>query len=1039
MTETRTEAERAPKGSADGLDRRDFLKSVGFAVGASLAAGCRRPPAEEAVPFLEQPEETVPGKAVWYASACSACPAGCGTLVKTRDGRPIKLEGNPDHPLSRGGLCALGQASVLGLYDTLRLRAPLRGPFRGRVRDAEKTDWPTADAEIAGRLRQIAERGGRVRLLTGTVTGPAERAAIEGFLGRLADAGADAAHVAYDALSSSAIREAHERTHGAAVLPRYRFDRAEVIVSFDADFLGTWISPVEHTAGYRERRVPGSSGEEAGHGAEPALSRHVQIESRMSLTGTNADRRIPVAPGDLGPAMSHLAARVAERAGVDLGLDVPDEPPPVDEGLLESLTDDLWRARGRALVVSGSQDPDVHVLVNAVNHLLGAEGSTLDLERPSNQRRGDDRKLAALLAELRRGEVDALLIREVDPVAELPDGAALAEALEATELTVALAGHRTETAAACRWVCPEPHFLEAWRDAEPVAGIAVLAQPTLRPLGDTRPMLESLPAWSGATSASGGRAPSAYRQIRDHWRTHVFPRRKSKKPYPSGDFQAFWDRAVHDGVAELTVDAAPAARALRFRAERVGPIRRRQTAAPGRFELVLHPEIGILDGRGAENPWLQELPDPVTKATWGNVASLSPRAARDLSIEQGDVVRLALEGVRETLELPALIQPGQDDRTVAVALGHGRAGTARFAGVGPRWIEKRPTTAEGEPVGVNLSPWLEVTAGALRYERRGLTVHATGRRRPPATTQRYDRLEVPEELAGRLGSTETRRTVARETTLAALLHEAEHDGRETHGEGHPTLWAEHRYDGHHWGLMIDLSACTGCSACVVSCQAENNVPVVGRDEVLRQREMHWLRIDRYYTGEGDEIAALHQPMLCQHCDNAPCETVCPVLATVHSSEGLNQQVYNRCVGTRYCANNCPYKVRRFNWFDYPREDRLQNLVLNPDVVVRTRGVMEKCSLCVQRIQEQKLAAKSAGRPLADGAIETACEQSCPARAITFGDLSDPESRVSKRAADRRAYRALDELNVRPSVGYLAKVRNPETPQDRNPDQEDHRA
>ncbi len=1029
MRRTGTEAEGARRGSTTGLDRRDFLKSVGFAVGASLASGCRRPPAEEAVPFLEQPEETVPGKAVWYASACSACPAGCGTLVKTRDGRPIKLEGNPDHPLSRGGLCALGQASVLGLYDTLRLGAPLRGLGR----DAEETDWATADAEIAGRLQEIAARGGRVRMLTGTITGPAERAAIRGFLAHLADAGADAAHVTYDALSSSAIREAHSRTHGVALLPRYRFDRAEVIVSFDADFLGTWISPVEHTAGYRARRVPGSSGKGSGHDEEPALSRHVQIESRMSLTGTNADRRVPVTPGDLGAALTHLAARVADRAGADLELGRPDEAPPLDGALLDSLADDLWRARGRALVVSGSQNADVQVLVNALNHLLGADGATVDLERPSNQRLGDDRALAALLDELRRGEVDALLIREVDPVAELPDGAALAEALEATELTVALASHRTETTSVCRYVCPEPHFLETWRDAEPVAGIAVLAQPTLRPLGNTRPMLESLTIWSGGRSASGGEVPSAHRQIREHWRSHVFPRRRGKKPYPSGDFRAFWDRAVHDGVAELTVDTETAAQAPRFRAETVQPIRDRRAAAPGRFELVLHPEIGILDGRGAENPWLQELPDPVTKVTWGNVASLAPTAARDLGVEQGDVVRLALEGVQETLELPALIQPGQDDRTVAVALGHGRAGTARFAGVGPRWIEKRPTTAEGEPVGVNLSPWLELADGALRYERGGLTVHATGRRRPPATTQRYDRLEVPEELAGRLGATETRRTVARETTLAALLHETEHDGAEPHAEGHPTLWAEHEYDGHHWGMMIDLSACTGCSACVVSCQAENNVPVVGRDEVVRQREMHWLRIDRYYTGEGDRVSAIHQPMLCQHCDNAPCETVCPVLATVHSSEGLNQQVYNRCVGTRYCANNCPYKVRRFNWFDYPREDRLQNLVLNPDVVVRTRGVMEKCSLCVQRIQEQKAAAKSTGRSLADGAVRTACEQSCPARAITFGDLSDPESRVSKLAADRRAYRALDELNVRPSVGYLTKVRNPRD------EQEDHRA
>jgi len=1013
-----------PAESRRGLDRRDFLKSAGFAIGAAFAAGCHRAPVDEAVPFLSQPEAVVPGKAVWYASACSACPAGCGTLVKTRDGRPIKLEGNPDHPLSRGGLCALGQASLLGLYDSLRLEAPLD--------DGDTTDWAGADREICAALERVAARGGRLRLLTGSLTGPTERAAAQRFLADWRARGADTAWVTYDGLSSSAIRQAHERTHGRGVLPRYRFDRADVVVSFGADFLGTWISPVEHTAGYRTPRPAGIDGSPT----LPRPRRHVQLEARMSLTGTNADRRVPLAPGETGLAITHLAERVSRRAGTDLGFGEL-EAAPLDEALLDELADELWNARGASLVVSGSQDVEVQALVNLLNEMLGNVGETVDLERPSAQRTGDDRRLAELLDELRRGAVDAVVVSGVDPVAELPGGEDLAAALGRAELSVSLADHRTATAAACRFVCPEPHFLETWRDLEPVPGVAVVAQPTIRPLGDTRPLIESLAAWSATRSGTddgSAEVPSAYRQIQDHWRAHVFPRRTGRKPYPSGDFQSFWDRAVHDGVARVDpligLEQGTADRPGSFRAEAVRPVATASRPALGRFDLVLYPEVGILDGRGAENPWLQELPDPVTKVTWGNVASLSPAAADELGVRDGDLVGLSLDGDLRTLELPVRVQPGQHDRVVAVALGYGRIGTARFSGVGPQWIEKRPTVDTGQPVGIDASPWLRLEGGALRYQRTGLAVHSTGRRRELATTQRYDRLEVPARLGRLVEHGDQPREAARTLGLAALLA-GENDGQPTEdgAEHRATLWAEHRYDGHHWGMIVDLAACTGCSACVVSCQAENNVPVVGRDEVVREREMHWLRIDRYYTGSGERVSAIYQPMLCQHCDNAPCETVCPVLATVHSSEGLNQQIYNRCVGTRYCANNCPYKVRRFNWFDYPHEDRLQNMVLNPDVVVRSRGVMEKCSLCVQRIQEQKIEAKTAAKPLEDGAIRTACEQSCPARAITFGDLGDPESRVARLAHDRRAYRVLEELNVKPSVAYLADVRNRE---------EDHR-
>jgi molybdopterin-containing oxidoreductase family iron-sulfur binding subunit len=434
--------------------------------------------------------------------------------------------------------------------------------------------------------------------------------------------------------------------------------------------------------------------------------------------------------------------------------------------------------------------------------------------------------------------------------------------------------------------------------------------------------------------------------------------------------------------------------------------------------LILYPKVGLFDGRPALNPWLQELPDPVTKVTWDNYACLSPDAAEKLGIEQGDLVRLHVDGV--SIELPVLIQVGQHDKVVAVALGYGRAGTDRFAKVGPQWIEARPTVGPNGSVGVNAAQLLAFDAGTIGYTRTGVRVESTGGRRALATTQQHHSLSVPAKLA--MPGTEYRPIVEQTTLDSYRLDPLSGAAHHHHFEGE--LWPDdHPYPGHRWGMVIDLNKCSGCSACVVACQAENNVPVVGRDEVLRSREMHWIRVDRYYDGGADGVTALHQPMLCHHCGHAPCENVCPVLATVHSEEGLNQQVYNRCVGTRYCANNCPYKVRRFNWFEYSRPDRLENAALNPDITVRSRGVMEKCSFCIQRIQEATLEAKYRGEEITDDMVQTACQQSCPAGAIVFGDMNAPESAVAIAAKAGRHFQVLAELNVHPSVGYLRVVHN----------------
>ena len=973
------------------IPRRDFLRAAGFVFAGAASAGCRAP-VEKAIPYLVTPEEITPGRAYHYASTCGACPAACGLLVKNRDGRPVKLEGNPEHPLSRGGLCATGQASILGLYDRRRLRGPLAA---GR-----EVSWAELDGEIVPALERMRHQNEAIRLLSGTIHSPSELAAIQAFLSRFPGA----RHVVCDPLSCSAILDAHETTHGVRLLPRYRFDRARVIAGFDADFLGTWISPVEYTSGYRLARSLEN------HGAGRAF--HAQFESRLSLTGSKADQRFRIAPGETGVILTQLSALLAARAGAPFPAASNGESSlPTDSRVsmdqVTKLADRLWAARERALVVCGDQDAGVQILCNFINHLLASYGSTIDIEAPSRQRQGSDHDLEQLLEEIDDGKVGALLIAGVNQVFELPGGAALAEKIGNIPLTVSFAERADETSDVCRFVCPQPHYLESWGDAEPAAGVVTLRQPCIRPFGDTRSLSESLSAWIGEPK-------SAYDIVRETWRGRFFGEQPSDE-----DFEKFWERAVHDGTLAASQPGSP--RTPVFRAAEVRPVPSPSPPTAQHYTLVLYPKPGMLDGRHAYNAWLQELPDPVTKITWDNYACISSAAAAELGLEEGDVVRLvSTENDKPSIELPVLIQPGQHDRTVAVALGYGAKASERFAGAGPEWIERRPTLGPNGRVGVNAAPLLAFADGTLRYSGATVSMEPAGRRHPLAATQTYHTITVPEHLAPRGAA---RRPVIQEMTLDAY-REGAHSAETSHHEEHASLWKQdHHYDGRHWAMAIDLDACTGCSACIVGCQVENNIPVVGKDEVRRRREMHWLRIDRYYAGGDDDLEVSHQPMLCQHCENAPCETVCPVLATVHSEEGLNHQIYNRCVGTRYCANNCPYKVRRFNWFDYARDDSLENLVLNPDVTVRSRGVMEKCSFCVQRIQEAKIEAKRRGVPIKDGDVKPACQQSCPADAIVFGDRNDPESRVARLLEDPRRYQVLEELNVRPAVNYLKIVRD----------------
>jgi len=949
--------------------RRSFLKLTGFGIAGVALGACSRGKDIETVPYLTAPRRIVPGRAYWIATTCGGCEARCGILAKCRDGRPIKLEGNPECPVASGGMCAVGQADLLSLYDSHRLDGALEG-----LRTGTRKKLGLADADKALRARLEAIRGGRVRVVTRTVTSPSTRAQLSSFV----EGFVDAAHVSYDTQSCSAMLDAHDAAFGVRAIPRLDFAKARLVVSIDADFLATWISPVEYARGYAAGRDPDSD----------HMARHIQIEARLSPTGMNADQRVRIAPWQVATIVQEIAVEVAKQTGATK---------PFENGARESdlgakaaaIAKELAGHKGESLVVCGSDDVATQGLVCWINHMLGNYGTTLDLSRPSSQRRGDDTAWKALLADTE--PLDLLVVHGVNPGYDFPKQF---EALaKRAKLVVQVATHEDETSVHVDYVLPQAHALECWDDADPVTGVYNLTQPTVQSLRSTRTFRETLARLFGDDR-------SDLDLVREFWRKQVFPRSGAKS------FDRFFTAALARGFVELPRTSR---REPGFRGDSVRAPAAAEPPGGDGFGLVVYAKIGILDGRHAHNPWLHELPDPVSKVTWDNYACLSPVAAERLGVAEGDHVEIC-DPAGTVVTLPVHVQPGQHDRTVAVAKGYGRRGTDRFTNVGPSWLEARPTVEPGGVVGTSVMGLASASVSVVKVA--GHT--------DLACTQDHHTLSVPERLAPARGK---HRDQIKTASLAEWKQHPEHVFADH--EGHPAdIWPhDHEYTGHHWAMAIDLTACTGCSACVISCQAENNVPVVGKDEVRRHREMSWLRIDRYYSGDGDDVRVAQQPMLCQHCENAPCETVCPVLATVHSSEGLNQQVYNRCVGTRYCANNCPYKARRFNWFDYPHEDRLQNMALNPDVTIRSRGVMEKCSMCVQRIQAAKAQAKLDGREIRDGEIQLACQQSCPTQAIVFGDANDPKSRVSQVIRGQRSYTVLPELDVRPIVHYLGVVRN----------------
>ncbi|MFD0794685.1 TAT-variant-translocated molybdopterin oxidoreductase [Mucilaginibacter litoreus] len=976
--------------------RRDFLKALGFGVGAVTLAACQKVPVHKSIPYLIKPEEVTPGVANYYSSTFE----GNAILVKTREGRPIKVEGNPKDILGKGGLSAHAQASVLDLYDTNRVKDPQM--------DGNDAGWPQIDTFVKNELAAVAAAGKTISIVSSTVHSPSTTAVIADFIAKYPTA----KHVTYDAVSYTGIIKANQNSFGKAVLPHYNFDKADVIVSFGADFLGTWISGEEFTRQYVSNRGAKSL-------EEKKMSRHIQFESGMSLTGTNADVRIAIKPSEEGPALVNLYNALS-------GTSLPGSRKLTTANADKAITlvaKELTAAKGRALVICGSNDVATQVLVNAINSLLGSYGTTIDLDNPSRQYAGNDSDIVDFIAAAKRGEVGAVLFLDANPAYDYHSPQAVKDALKNVRLRVSFSDHNDETAVLCNVIAPNHHYLESWGDDSALEGYYTILQPTINPVYNTRQAETSLLVWSDNA------VKDYYTYVRNNW---------NNKLLALGGLsgQAGWETLLQNGF----IKAAPVAAGtytFNYDLNAVTQTILSQSAKLGegvsidgkKVELQVYQNNAMRDGKKANNPWLQELPDPVTKVTWDNFAAMSPSDVKKLGLEEFSVIKIQANGY--SVELPVLSQPGQAQGTISVAVGYGRTSA------GP----------VGNNVGKNAYPFYSFRNGTFQTTAQA-TIEATGDMFPLSQTQTHHSYEG--------------RNVIRETTFAEFKkNPASHSGNEGEHEKYD-LWAKSTEDLSHarpvydWVMAIDLNACTGCGACIVACSAENNVPVVGKEEVGRRREMHWIRIDRYYSfaknGEAeadeetgmvtkekqidklenfDNVTVVHQPMLCQHCDHAPCETVCPVLATVHSSEGLNQMAYNRCVGTRYCANNCPYKVRRFNWFNYWNDSRFDNylnnehtqLVLNPDVTTRFRGVMEKCSMCVQRIQAGKLKAKMEKRPLKDGEIKMACQQTCTANAIIFGNRNDPNSEVSKALKSERTYYVLEELNVQPGIGYQVKVRN----------------
>jgi MoCo/4Fe-4S cofactor protein with predicted Tat translocation signal len=1014
--------------------RRDFLKYLGFSTAAAaIAAGCKTP-VRKAVPFANKPADIIPGVSKYYATTYVQDGDVLPIIAKVRDGRPIKIEGNNECTYTGGGTSARVQASVLDLYDTNRLTHPKRkvGDKFEEIPTFEQLDKMIGDA-LAGVSKSY--------LLTSTITSPTTLEIINSYKAK------GLTHVQYDADSFNGMLMANQATFGRKAIPSYDFSKAKVIVSLGADFLGTWLNPVEFGRQYVQRRKLKDGAAE--------MSRHLQFESFLSTTGASADERFTHRPSEAGAVASAILAVLNNNAPTSALNDK------VKAGITKAAAE-LNANKGAAVVVSGSNDINVQIIVNAINNAIGAYGSVIDWSTTLNFRQGTDEEFNVMMTDLESGSVGAIMIYGANPMYNYHDAARFQKALAKVKTRISFNEYLDETTQLCDYVIPSHHFLESWGDAEPKTGYISFIQPTIHPLFKTRAFQTSLLKWSGNTT------PDYETYFRNYWEQKL------------GSRNAF-DAALEKGVIDPKASSTPVA-ATTTVTDSLNTKPTTQTATVqkpvstgsagsfistavekaaadisgakkgGKVELALYQKVSIGTGKQGTNPWLQELPDPITKATWDNYVLMSmPMAKEIVGVDlingserhinnyeyypEKPVVSISVAG-KPAIELPVLIVPGMDPNTIAIAVGYGRT--------------DKLGKAAGN-IGANVYPYSSSNGTARDYFFADVTVKDAGRKYRVAQAQVHNsyenRTEVVKETSLATFNKDRKQFKKFREHLAADFAPKTGDFRKE-----ATIYPDHLQPGLKWGMSVDMNSCIACGACVVACHAENNVPVVGKREVARYHDMHWLRIDRYFVSDEknpDNLkAVVFQPMMCQHCDNAPCENVCPVAATNHSQEGINQMAYNRCIGTRYCANNCPYKVRRFNWADYNGADSfgdnrdqklvgkldpvvehmnedLTRMVLNPDVTVRSRGVMEKCTFCMQRLQEAKLMAKKENNTLADGKAVTACMQACPTNAIVFGNVRDTKSEIAKTRAehDERLFYVIEQVHTLPNVNYLAKIRN----------------
>ncbi|SHG13314.1 quinol:cytochrome c oxidoreductase iron-sulfur protein precursor [Salegentibacter echinorum] len=966
--------------------RRDFLKYVGFSTAAASLAACEGP-VINSIPYVVQPERIVPGVANYYASTIADGFDFASVLVKTREGRPIKIENNKLGDVRAAGGARV-HASVLSMYDVNRVKRPMI--------DGRNVAWEEFDKEVGSELENV---NGDVVLLTQTFASPSTSKLINEFSGKLGNV----RHVVYDTISEDPALDAFESKYGKRALPDYDFAKAETIVSVGADFLADWQGG-GHDIGYAESRIP----------KDGKISRHVQFESNLTITGAKADKRVLAKPSDQKKILVALHGYLVGRNSTS------DLSGKIDDAVVKAASQ-LRKAGSNGIFVTGIPEADAQLLALEINEAIGSK--ILNSDNPRLIRKGNAREVQQLVKDMNSGSVGAVLIAGVNPAYSLPNASEFVEGLKNVDLSLSFALKHDETAKLCKYVAAIPHYLESWGDVQFTPSKFSLTQPTIRPLFDTRQLQDCLLRWSGNNTS--------YKDyLKETW---------------SGQLGKGWSKALHDGVFESTSPVSEETTGASAVSLDSGSARRNlsKETEGGNIELSLYTKVSMGDGQQFNNPWLQEMPDPITRTTWDNYVTMSRVDAEKLDIENYTVSNGALNGGYVNIKLgdvsvnnvPVIIQPGQAAGSIGLALGYG----------------KKEAVQEEMRVGVNAFPLYKdfKTFQNVSIEK------ASG-------SHEFACVQLQSTMAAR-------DDIIKETTLEEYRNEPkEHWNHmpevEYNHEEVPVssdkadIWnAFDRDIGHHFNLSIDLNACTACGACVIACHSENNVPVVGKDEVRKFRDMHWLRIDRYYSSgdtfkedpktleelpafdtydvienpqdENPEVA--FQPVMCQHCNHAPCETVCPVAATSHGRQGQNQMIYNRCVGTRYCANNCPYKVRRFNWFNYAENEEfdynmnndLGRMVINPDVTVRSRGVMEKCSMCIQMTQKTILDAKREGREVEDGEFQTACSAACDKGAIKFGDINNKDAEIVKLKEDDRSYHLLESLGTQPNVVYQVLIKN----------------